>query len=427
VATVSVPIQRGWQDQFRRTDSLARIPALDGIRGLAILMVMFFHALVSSPVAAVTRLDDFVDFVLGLGWAGVHVFFVLSGFLITGILLDARGGQRYFRTFYTRRILRIFPLYYGLLAVILVAEHVVTAPDFQRRFALAGQDLWYWLFLPNILDAVRADFGPVSLSVSWSLAIEEQFYLVWPLLVLLLNRRQLLGLCAALVIGAPIWRAALLALDVSWVAVYTLTPTHLDGLAVGAFITVAMRSPRGETWLMRWRRPIALLAVLGLAAVVAWHRSPHLGLPGMQVVGYSAFALLSGVLLTLAIRPGRLTWLRQALEWRVLRTFGKYSYALYLFHQPWAVVLRVPFVALGVGPVLGSALPIQAIFSLAVIAPMLGAAWLSWNLYESRFLALTRLVPYHHRAPGAEGGEGGIRTHEGLHLTRFPGERHKPD
>jgi peptidoglycan/LPS O-acetylase OafA/YrhL len=390
-------------------------------------MVMFFHALVSSPVPAATRLDHFVDFVLGLGWAGVHVFFVLSGFLITGILLDARGGERYFRTFYTRRILRIFPLYYGLLVVILVAEHVVTAPDFQRRFALAGQDLWYWLFLPNILDAARADFGPVSLSVSWSLAIEEQFYLVWPLLVLLLNRRQLLGLCAALVIGGPIWRAALLALNVSWVTVYTLTPTHLDSLAVGAFIALAVRSLRGQTWLVRWRPPIALFSALSLLAVVAWHRSPHTGLPAMQVVGYSAFALLSGVLLTVAIRPGRLTWLRAALEWRLLRTFGKYSYALYLFHQPWAVALRVPFVALGVGPVFGTALPTQAVFSLAVIAPMLGLAWLSWHLYESRFLALAHRVPYPSRAAPSKGGEGGIRTHEGLHLTRFPGERHKPD
>src|SRR5687767_2907742 len=159
------------------------IPALDGLRGIAIILVMLHHFTYYRPNSGI---DAQIASVLFFGWAGVDLFFVLSGFLITGILLDTRDSKRYFSTFYARRTLRIFPLYY---LVLLLA--FVVLPKFPALHpVLLGQvgpvDLppqWpYWLYLTNFSIA---DGGWVHgwVDVAWSLAIEEQFYLVWPLMI----------------------------------------------------------------------------------------------------------------------------------------------------------------------------------------------------------------------------------------------------
>ena len=179
------------------------IPALDGLRGIAIILVMLHHFTNYRPTSGIDGLIGSVVFFL---WTGVDLFFVLSGFLITGILLDSRGSERYFTTFYARRTLRIFPLYYLVLFVAFVV-----LPQFPAVNAvLTGQvDLppqWpYWLYLENFSIAAR---GWVHgwVDVGWSLAIEEQFYLVWPLVIWLCPPRLLALLCAAIIVAEPIAR-----------------------------------------------------------------------------------------------------------------------------------------------------------------------------------------------------------------------------
>src|SRR5687768_1805284 len=175
-------------------------PALDGLRGTAVIAVLVCHYAVLLPRTPAVGL-------LEIGWAGVDLFFVLSGFLITGILLDARGTPHYLRNFYARRALRIFPLYYGFLAVtLLVSLAVKLAPGASHeglRHLWAAQPS-LWTYTANYWMPAQTAWSPWSEVVIplWSLSVEEQFYLVWPLVVCRLSERGLVRLCVGIVAGA---------------------------------------------------------------------------------------------------------------------------------------------------------------------------------------------------------------------------------
>ena len=166
-------------------EEAARNPRLDGVRGLAILPVMLYHLTFFG--AATGAAGEAITFLPSLGWTSVDLFFVLSGFLITGILRRTRGSGHYFRNFYARRALRIFPLYYAVLVFFFViAPHVRSFGD-PAKFWVAGADqqtLWYWLYLQNLHVAWTGQFDHHFLGIVWTLCIEEQFYLVWPMLLL---------------------------------------------------------------------------------------------------------------------------------------------------------------------------------------------------------------------------------------------------
>jgi peptidoglycan/LPS O-acetylase OafA/YrhL len=179
-------------------------PALDGLRGIAIILVLLHHYTILDPI---TPGEELLAQTVLIGWAGVDLFFVLSGFLITGILIDARGSNRYFSSFYARRTLRIFPLYYLIAFVTLLV-----LPRFANLHALlagsgAPTEQWpYWLYLTNFAIASRDDFLHGVLDITWSLAIEEQFYLVWAVVVWLCRPQALGWLCALIVVAAPVAR-----------------------------------------------------------------------------------------------------------------------------------------------------------------------------------------------------------------------------
>lgn len=186
-----------------RAVSRRYIPELDGLRGIAILMVVAFHCsivltLVAGPVKQMRAL--FVP-----GWTGVDLFLVLSGFLITGILLESKGSPSYFRRFYLRRVLRIFPVYYVALLVCLGLLGSVLIPESLRLWNVY---LTYGLHLSNWLSLGGLEIP--ALNHFWSLALEEQFYLCWPLAVLLLSRKGLGWACLALIVSAPMVRFCLL-------------------------------------------------------------------------------------------------------------------------------------------------------------------------------------------------------------------------
>jgi peptidoglycan/LPS O-acetylase OafA/YrhL len=176
------------------------VPALDGLRAIAVLMVLLCHFQLATP--------HWIWRVLHQGGFGVYLFFVLSGFLITRILLSEKNKPAYFRNFYARRTLRIFPLYYGVLAL----QFWVLLPIFPtpRILADAHYQGWLWAYGYNILTAVKGHFVFSSdwmwLGHFWSLAVEEQFYVVWPFIVLALGRETLLKLCIGIVALTPILR-----------------------------------------------------------------------------------------------------------------------------------------------------------------------------------------------------------------------------
>jgi peptidoglycan/LPS O-acetylase OafA/YrhL len=365
-----------------------RVRALDGLRGVAILLVMLYHQTVMASDAAI---DRFFTFWSLSGWIGVDLFFVLSGFLITGILYDAKGSHGYFRNFYARRVLRIFPLYYAVVAFSLLILPHIPHWKLDNLARIQGDELWYWSYLSNFSIAAHSAFRHGILDVSWSLAIEEQFYLTWPLVVLLLGRRTLIGLCCTVFVFALAWRGVLLGFGVAPLAVGVLTPGRLDPLATGACIALVARGSSALQPLARLA-PLAMVASLGvvLAIGIATGGVQPYSL-AMLTVGYSALALLFGSILVLTLTAAHSSRRVRLLEQPTLVALGKYSYALYLFHLPIRAVIRDRFY----GPdqfftVVGSSLPGQVVFYLLASLATFGAAWVSWHVFESHFLRLKR-------------------------------------
>ena len=370
-------------------DPPARVRELDGLRGLAITAVMACHLLGfprgTAPVAAI---DRGLGFATGLGWMGVDLFFVLSGFLITGILADSKGAPGYFRTFYARRTVRILPLYYLYLIVAFHALPLAGRADFHVP-GDAPQWPW-WAYIGNCWT-ILGGAAPTMTTHLWSLCIEEQFYLVWPLVVLLCPARAAVAVAVGMVAESVACRT--LSVAAGWPAglPYFFTLARLDGLAIGSLLAIAMRSARGSaaaaTLARRyWPVPAAILA--GLVAAAQWH---HLDVrsyrPGQPLL-YTLIATLAGcgLALTVARRPA---WLRA----RPLRFMGQYSYCLYLVHQPVASLLAPVLArpaALRLG---GSAVPGVALSAAAVAAASVAVALVSWHAYEKQWLKLKAYFP----------------------------------
>jgi peptidoglycan/LPS O-acetylase OafA/YrhL len=383
-------------------DSGRHIPALDGLRGLAILLVILYH---HTLMRQETLFDRVYVNLARLGWSGVDLFFVLSGFLITGILYDSKGSRHYFRNFYVRRTLRIFPLYYAVVFFsLIVLPRAWPAWGLTQLDRSAMEDrsqAWYWLYLQNFLFARDENLGHPALAVSWSLAIEEQFYLVWPVVVSLLSRRHLIWTCGALILTALSLRIWMVSAGVHPTTIYVLPFNRMDALATGALLALLVRGEGMGPRLLFWARqlwPAALLLVLGI-----WYLDGPLDNrdatgPLMQAVGYSALAWLFGSLLVLALDPQPRAFVPRVFTWPLLRAFGKYSYALYLFHVPVRRIFRDTWFPVDSFPTwLGSPLPGQLLFYFAATAPAFILAWLSWHLYEKQALKLRRLFPYQRR------------------------------
>jgi peptidoglycan/LPS O-acetylase OafA/YrhL len=382
----------------RTPDLHGHLPVLDGLRGLAILLVLVHHFNILHPAGPLEReLIRLFD----LGKHGVDLFFVLSGFLITGLLLDAKGSPGYFRNFYARRTLRIFPLYYATLAFFLLVlpawygRETATLP-LAMRWGLEA-DIWPWYFgyASNIQFALREGFGPAGLDITWSLAIEEQFYLLWAPLVFFVPARVLPWVCAALMALGPIVRAAIGAGGGTWLDAYLLTPGRLDALAAGGFLAAWLRRPapdvprvlRTAAWVLAGAG--ALLAFLHVGAWLNGFTAPGVTL------GLSAVALVSAAGLVLLLHAPAAHPLSRIFESRVLALFGRYSYGLYLVNIPVRDLLRRHvFPADAAASLSGAALLAhQALVLVATTLAALAAAWLVRRLIEEPFLKLKRFFP----------------------------------
>ncbi len=414
------------------------LPALDGMRGLAVLLVMIFHQLVMQPMSA---LDRAVASVAHAGWCGVDLFFVLSGFLITGILLDSREQAHYFRNFYARRTVRIFPLYYAVVFLCFIAlphagqifDSPLVTEKLKRFAATDDYQWWYWAYLSNFAMAITGSFQHGVLGVTWSLAIEEQFYLVWPAVVYFCSRPALKRVCVGLILLSVALRFVLVfTRETHPMVPYVLTPTRLDGLAVGALLAIAAREGAGLPALRPAAKAalaagfLAFISVIVIDASLGWNEFSRFGYEAtehglgklMQVIGYLALPIAFGGLLVLSVTAAPGTALARVFCSGIMRTLGKYSYALYLFHLPLRAVIRDTLFGPGVsggggGPLVkfpiiaGSQLPAQIVFWIVSSLVTLAVAWLSWNLYEKHFLKLKKYFEYRTpKDPDAEPARG---------------------
>ena len=370
----------------RPTDYGRHLPALDGVRGLAILMVMASHLFPGTPHNLGER---FVFALFEFGASGVDLFFVLSGFLITGILFDSRLNRFFFRNFYARRALRIFPLYYGVLAVFALL-------GFVRHQSSGGELASLGLYLQNtrwLAPPIWQYRGALVLPLGhfWSLAVEEQFYLVWPLLVFVVKtRRRLLLICATSVVLCPLGRFLLWQHGMEYAAVHSSTLCRADALLLGGALALLLRSRHHDRVLStaRWFAvgliPVLLLRFLNSASGVVLHGSAALA---AWALIYTVLALGYVGLLTLALTPR--SRLQTFFKASPLRRLGRYSYGLYVLHL---IVLYY-----GQAPV--RAAMQRSHVSPSLVSPLAGmiiffasfaAAILSYHLYEKPFLGYKR-------------------------------------
>lgn len=359
------------------------VPALDGIRGVAILLVMAhnFNLLDGAEGTA----GKATELLLNFGWVGVQLFFVLSGFLITNILLSTKHTNNYFRSFFGRRAVRIFPLYYVCLFLGLVAYPLVTGASVDG----AENQIWLWTYLSNWTGPFGGGVGLYP--HMWSLAIEEQFYLVWPLVVYFLGHRGLLRFCVALVVIALGARIGVRVLELPVEAAYQFTICRIDAIALGALAALAFRSNKTMAVVAGHRTSLRIAVAFGLVlTVIATNGAPRVGILS-QTYGYTLFAILFAILvLDVAHSRGRKSdWLSRALGVSALRSAGTFSYAAYVFHKPLHALVGLP-----IANAMNGGEPASVLFSLAYFAVLSAAVFLlaffSYHAFEKHVLELKR-------------------------------------
>lgn len=336
-----------------------RIAALDGVRALAILVVIFHNESDVFPELHLHRL-------FANGWMGVDLFFVLSGFLITGILLDARESDGYFKDFYARRCLRIWPLYYALLLFMFVGVPLLRRAESTLVFERSSPWWAYPLFLQNFLVAVPTN-AKGALGVTWSLAVEEQFYVVWPWAVRFCSRRRLRQMATAVVALSPALRYALLR---DHVLIYSNLFCRLDGLMLGALLALSVRTDGFDG--ARYVRRAWICTAVALPLAFATEAA------GLRWLTFSFSAAASAGFVYLALFS-RAAWLQRTLTNRFMVFTGTISYGLYLLH-------KIPFDAAQAIHLTGPAWLLMP----ALVAASYAVATLSWFAWEKPFLRLKR-------------------------------------
>lgn len=355
------------------------VPALDAIRGLAIVLVTGYRFWERSSGDTIP--SDPLTHLFSLGFRGVDLFFVLSGFLITGILFDAKSKPHYFRNFYMRRTVRIFPLYYAVLAIALIFLPFA-GWNTAKIFPEAHQhQSWLWLYGANVLQSLRGEWCLGSFNHFWSLAVEEHFYLFWPLVIYCYSRRTAMLACGGVVGMAAAARVTWLLAGGNDVAAETFTLLRMDALAMGGLVALAVRGAGGVKALYPW----SVAAVITLGAVLLPISLLHKRLLAVPELLFAAF--FAGVIL-LALSASKEGLWGKFWNSRLLRFFGKYSYGMYVFQN-----LLIPITAswlsiAGLQQHLGSGLCAQVVYLVLMSALTIAAAIASWHLFEKHVLKL---------------------------------------
>jgi peptidoglycan/LPS O-acetylase OafA/YrhL len=393
-------------NQYADTENpggFSHIPALDGIRGFAILMVLADHLLWANNHTG-SYVLDLLSHVRNSMFVGVYLFFCLSGFLITGILIKTINIPHFFKTFYGRRTLRIFPLYYACLFLLIA----LTKP---LHFVWSGTQYYSLLYIGNLALWHRGPFyiGHFNINHFWSLQVEEQFYLVWPFVIYRIRKVEtLIRVCligCLVVLGIRTFITIMLDLHVFKNQYLTGSPTFscADHLLFGCCLALLMRTHWRDK-VLRFAPRVLLTSVLILVAFAIPNRgleptehSPIMGFL-IQTVGLTLVGIASTALIAMTLRARSKA--QRVFENRTLRFLGKYSYGIYIFHYSMIGFFEIPLRAF-----FNAHLPSKGL-SLLLEAFVVGGssvvlAVLSYHLFEVHFLRLKRYFSYDRAIPDA--------------------------
>ena len=360
----------------------ARLPTLDGLRAIAILLV------VPHNLNLIATFDgtQFVVAALHRGWIGVQLFFVLSGFLITGILLDARDAPDYYRSFFVRRALRIFPLYYATLLVLFVLLPALgLVPTSFKRDAMV--ELSYWAYFSNWYGPFHQ--GEESVSHFWSLALEEQFYFLWPFVIHRRSAGWVMRLCLAIAAASLLFRVVMLLAGTPAQAIYQFLVTRMDALALGGAAAAAFRVPSAASWTLDHRRFLLGASLLSLVAGAVLSRGYNLTHPVTLSLGFTFLAVGFAQLVAAGVAAdllGAAGW-PAALRWSFLRRVAKYSYAMYVLSVPLHFLVGKPVLS-ALGLAAGNSILVDLAYIIVGTALSFLAAAASFHLLEVHFLNL---------------------------------------
>jgi peptidoglycan/LPS O-acetylase OafA/YrhL len=359
------------------TINRAYYPALDGLRGVAIILVLCRHNL------------NFIPY-FELGWIGVDLFFVLSGFLITDILLRTKESKNFLSNFYIRRILRIFPLYYGVLLLFFLIAPSLQALQVQYHYYQSNQAM-SWFHLQNWLYIFHQKPGDyLLLNHFWSLSMEEQFYLVWPFIILAVKDSRWVARIACIILAACIIGrfASWLYYGNGYTNFHFQWMTRFDGLCVGSLIATW----RLSSYEQAKKKLLTMAFVLLGTHLIAWvfAKTIFTSFPHFQFFGYSSIAAIFGIIVYVAVEK-RTAWSKALIENPVLKYMGKISYGLYVYHWLILVLLKIygRDTLLSYGYTYHSSNVILSVAGL-VIAIMLSIA--SYHLLEKKILAMKDVI-----------------------------------
>ena len=374
-----------------------RIPELDGLRGLAISLVVLCHYVVNPVWWETAAPARFIRAVFPLAWSGVDLFFVLSGFLIGGILLDQRHAENYFKTFYIRRACRILPFYYLWLALFFIVSWMFSSHLHQKWQAeLFAQNCPKWsylVFLQNFFVAKAWNFGPHWVAVAWSLTLEEQFYLLSPLVIRFMPIRRLPHVLISLILFVPLCRLYLYVYHQK-IFMHVLLPCRADALLMGVLCAYLVRSERPRRWLEKNQGrlyPALIILLAGTGYLTAYANSVWTSFE-LVFLGYSWLALFYACLLLIVI-TAKNGLIVSVMRLPPLRYLGLIAYGVFLMHMT--------INELAHGLLLGQEPHITGLADVSVTIVALGAtlglAALSWHFFEKPIIRWGHTFSYIHK------------------------------
>lgn len=369
-----------------RYNSRQYIPGFDGWRGVGVVLVISAHCFPST----ITR-----PF-----WVAMDLFFVMSGFLITGILLDTRSSPQYYRNYLTRRLLRVFPLYYFVLFLsFLIIPWMIPhfmGPDYDYYL---HHQVWFWLYGQNWLFSITGFPHNHSMVHFWSLAVEEQFYLFWPFLVKIFPPKKLLRVCIGIGLFSIYFRMSL-GFKLGFIEPYRYMATlsRMDSISIGAIIAILIRC--NKKWLEKYASFVAFGSlVIVIIGIIHYKSANFLAVPAI----YTFVDFIAGCVLLYSLSIHK-PWLIRFGENPAFRFLGKYSYGIYIYHYIIFNILyyhvQPSFIRYFGHYWIAETLIGILTFSLAVFVSLI-----SFKYFESPFLKLKKYFSYNpteHKKPAAK-------------------------